>query len=480
MKILFAASEMAPFASTGALGESVAALAGALKSNGHEVSVVLPFYRSVRERGKTVPKKTGAKFLVQVGDQRLPCEIREARSPEGVQTFFVDRDEFFDRTGLYGVEGRDYQDNSTRFTYFAKCVVEVMRRMDPSPEVVHAHDWQAGLVPVFARDAGLNVRTVLGIGSLKYQGNFWSYDFGLTNLPGRYFSAQGLEYFGSLNFLKGGILFADRVILPGSRWVGESQTREFGSGLDPVLREHASKIEGILPGADLADWNPATDKGIPKRFRAPSGKIANRRALLGRTGLDADPAGPVALVIRDATVGFDGTTLIDGIDRLAPMDGRFVVLGDVPRKFISEMTSAARRHRGKVVWMPEYTEEICRSALAGSDVILLPSAAHPDVTWCVRALRYGLVPVHAACAGISLLLPKWHPGSDDGFAFPFYSRTPEALADAFRKFVSVWKSPGLRETLISRTMAADFSWSEAARKTEHIYRSLSGSVEAAA
>ncbi len=172
MNVLIAASELAPYASTGESGNSIRSLATELRDQGNEVSVVLPYYRSASETGKTAPKRTGAKFLIPVGGSTLSCEIREARSKDGVQVFFVERDEFFDRSGIYGAEGRDYQDNSARFAFFAKAVIELAKRMDPAPDVIQAHNWQAALVPVFASHQRLAAPVVLAADSLRVSGQF--------------------------------------------------------------------------------------------------------------------------------------------------------------------------------------------------------------------------------------------------------------------------------------------------------------------
>ena len=166
-----------------------------------------------------------------------------------MQVFLIARDEYFDRSGFYGVDGRDYQDNAARFIYFTKAVVELAGRMNPSPEILLANGWQTALLPVFVAERRLPYRTVLTPHSLAFQGNFWSYDFALTNLPGDYFSAHGVEYYGSMNCLKGGILFANAVVLPSERYVWESQTPEHGYGLENVLREHQHSSMAFQPAS---------------------------------------------------------------------------------------------------------------------------------------------------------------------------------------------------------------------------------------
>jgi starch synthase len=235
MKILIAASEIAPFAKSGGLADFVEGMASHLGAAGHEVTVVLPFFRCIRENKSVGAKRSKTRFSVSVGLENLPCEVWEAACPKGVKLRFIQREEFFDRSGLYGADGRDYQDNAARFIFFSKCVTEIARLH--LPDVVHLVGWQAAMAAVFLRDQKLHVPTVLSPFSLEYQGNFWSHDFALTNLSGSYFSSQGLEFYGSMNFLKAGIVFADAVVLPSGRFVAEAQTPVLACGLENVLRD---------------------------------------------------------------------------------------------------------------------------------------------------------------------------------------------------------------------------------------------------
>ena len=190
MKILLAASEMAPLARTGGLGDVLESLPGALAAAGHEVSVVLPCYRGLREAAAS----TGVTFKIQIGDRQHDAEILQTTSPNGTQVFLVRRDEYFDRAALYGEDGHDFADNAERFIWFSKAVVELARRLVPGPDIVHAHDWQTALVPVLMKDRRMPFKTVLTIHNLAYQGGFWGHDFGLTNLHSSYFGARGVEF----------------------------------------------------------------------------------------------------------------------------------------------------------------------------------------------------------------------------------------------------------------------------------------------
>ncbi|MCX7869610.1 MAG: glycogen/starch synthase, partial [Terrimicrobiaceae bacterium] len=240
MKILLAASECAPF-SEGIMGEAVARLARELRALGHDAQVVVPLTRQAREAGR--PRRTRKKFPVAVGAAVHPCEVWQGEAPDGVPAWFLRRDEFFDRSGLYGNESGDYSDNAARFIFFSKGAVELARKLEV--DALGAHGWHAALCAAFAREGGLGRPVVLTPHGLDFQGNFWSHDFALTNLPGGYFSAAGLEFYGSLNFLKGGIVFADAVVLPGELFVAAAQTPAFGCGLEKLLAGLAGKLHGI-------------------------------------------------------------------------------------------------------------------------------------------------------------------------------------------------------------------------------------------
>ncbi len=472
MNILFAASEYAPYASTGAYGESVRSLAAELTAQGHTVSVALPFYRCAREVAGKDARRTGADFSIPVGGAELSAEIRELETKDGVRVFFVARDEFFDRSGIYGADGRDYQDNSARFALFAKCAVELAKRMDPAPDLIQSFNWQGALVPVFAAHQRLGIPTVLAADSLEYQGNFWSYDFSLLNLPSEYFSARGLEYFGSLNYLKGGMLAANAIVVPGPRFVSEIQTRENGCGLDPVTREQAGKIEGIASGLDAAAWNPATDTGIAKKFKTPDGKKANRKPWFTRTGLDASPEAALVLVATDAMMSDGMAATLPAIDRLVEAGARIAVVGPVQPDNLADLQFAVRKHAGRLAWLPEADDDTLRLAVAASDILLSADAIEPSAALLRKALRYGVVPVSLACGGLAALTPTYRPGSQTAVGFTFNVRSADAVSDIMRFALTVRDSADDWSAMSGRAMATDVSWTASASHHASLYASL--------
>ena len=243
------------------------ALPRALRDRGHEVSVALPFYREIRENRAFKKKDTGITVEVQVGDTTHVARYLEGRSASGVQLFFIRCDEFFDRAGIYGERGKPYEDNAARFIFFCKATLELARRLTPQLEILHVHDWAPALVPVFVNAHGLPFSTVLTIHHVADQGSFWGLDFHLTNLPERFFTLHGVEFFGRLNFLKGGILYADRTTTVSEHYRREILTAAGGCGLDGVLRENAHRLTAILDGVDYTRWNPAVRSFASRALR---------------------------------------------------------------------------------------------------------------------------------------------------------------------------------------------------------------------
>ena len=464
MKILVASSEMTPFARTGGLADAVSDLTAELTRLGHEVSVAIPYYRAIREGKIAKTKKARLRFNVQIGNAGIPSEVFETKTPEGVQVFLVARDEYFDRSGFYGVDGRDYQDNAARFIYFTKCVVELAGKMDPAPQILYANGWQTALLPVFVSERRLPFRTVLAPHTLAYQGNFWSYDFGLTNLPGDYFSAHGVEYYGSMNCLKGGILFADAVVLPGERYVSEAQTPEHGYGLENVLREHQHKLYGIPSSAELKDWKPGAGENFEK----------SRAAFLEAVGMAPEAPRAVFVAFSDSSEGKGLDLLFSSLDRLLADNVRLVLVGPVQAENITALEIAERKHRGRFAHVLEADEGFAHKALAGADVFLVPGPVEPEAIWLRRAMLSGAIPLAAQCPGLFQFVHDWEQTRGEGNGFVFYARTADGLLDGCRKTLRVIDDATNREMLRKRCLSADFSLEAGVRAHVDLFERLLG------
>ncbi len=478
MKILMASSEMFSLARTGGLGDVIDALPAALRASQNEVSVVLPLYRVIRENPQLRLRETGVRFAVQIGEKAVEAGVVETITPNGTQVFLIRRDEYFDRSGIYGVDGKDYEDNAERFIFFCKAVVELARRMSPVPDVLHVHDWQTALIPVLVRDWALPFKTVLTIHNLAYQGSFWPYDFRFTNLPGHYFGAKGVEFFGNLNLLKAGILFADHITTVSEPYLHEIQTPASGCGLDAVIREHSAKFSGILNGADYTVWNPLADPHLPATFNPemPEGKRVCRDALLARFDLRPNPRGPViGMVARlDEHKGFD--ILFPLLDRLLSDDVRLIVLGEGDPAYAAELRYHMLKHRGLFAFAEDFDVPLAHLIEAGSDLSFIPSRFEPCGLTAIYSLKYGTLPVARAVGGLSQIIRDYDPNTpaeDGGWGFLFHDYQTESFWDALKRarFLFV-EQPELFKTLIQRAMACDFSWKLAAAEYTRLYTAL--------
>ena len=479
MKILMASSEMSSLARTGGLGDVLDALPAELQEAGHEVSVVLPLYRAIRENPQLKFRETGVHFPVQMGEKTIDASIVETLAPghkPGTQVFLIRRDEYFDRSSIYGLEGKAYEDNAERFIFFSKAVVELARRMQPAPDVIHLHDWQTALIPVLVKDWVLPFKTVFTIHNLAYQGSFWPYDFRFTNLPGHYFGDKGVEFFGNLNFIKAGILFADAVTTVSEPYLREIQTPQNGCGLDAVIRENASKFSGILNGADYTVWNPATDPFLPKTYTAGdlSGKRLCRDHLLSQVGLDPAPRGPViGMVTRLAEQkGFD--ILFPLLDRLLSDDVRLIVLGEGDPAYEAELRYQMLKHRGKFAFLQDFDVALSHLIEAGSDITLIPSRFEPCGLTAIYSLKYGTLPVACAVGGLTQIIRDYDPMTEDGWGFSFDRYHSESLWDAIKRARSEFFNQTTWNTLVKRAMVQDFSWKLAAKEYTILYGKLVG------
>ncbi len=454
MKILIAASEFAPFAQTGDFAAYVEKLAVATAAAGNETTVVLPLYRCIRE-GKIPGLKRGKLRLnIDLGANRLPAEVWEASGPGGVRLLFIGRDEFFDRTGLYGMDGRDYQDNAARFIFFSKAVVELARR--ESPDVVHALGWQTALVPVFARDQRLGIPAVLSPVSLEYQGHFWSHDFALTNLPGEWF-ANVLEFYGSMNFLKAGIACADAVVLPGALNLAAMQSPEHGCGLENVLRQNAAKLEGIAPGLDL----PATASISVKE------KTAAREALFKSSGKTAN----AVFVAHAGSTGEDGLGLLcEALSHLPMGEVLVALVGAAPESQRKALEIAVRRRAGGMVHIPEPTAAEQERLFQTADFVIVPGALEPGCVFFRLALRQGLVPVVEQCAGLHELVRDFDPVTGEGNGLVYYRRSGVALIDVILRAAQL--PAETKSLLVERNRAWDCSWKSTAKALDRLYSRL--------
>jgi starch synthase len=323
---------------------------------------------------------------------------------------------------------------------------------------------------------------VLTIHRLAEQGSFWGLDFKLTNLHERFFSLRGVEFFGRLNFLKAGILFADKITTVSERYKREIQTPESGCGLDAVLRENAYKLSAILHGADYARWNPATDSLLPARYDADNlwGKQRCRDALIASLGLARAPRGPVfGMVTRVVEEkGFD--ILMPLLDRLLSDDVRLIILGEGDPAYETGLAVAARKFPVKFAYRKNYDEKTAHMIEAGMDISLIPSRFEPAGLSAMYSLKYGALPVARATGGIQEIIEDYDPTIDKGYGFLCYEYSTEAFWDAIKRAREIFRDQTVWTRLMERAMSRNFSWDMSAQRYEQLYSELVGPIAEAA
>ncbi|MES2308809.1 MAG: glycogen synthase GlgA [Verrucomicrobiota bacterium] len=471
MNIVFIASEMAPYAKTGGLADVLCALPPAIKERGHAVSVILPFYRSVAEHLKS-RILTDIQITVKLGNQNLIARIWEATASNGVRLFLVQRDEFFDRSYLYGNVYGDYEDSAARFVFFSKVAVELLRYIEPHPDIVHLHDWQTGLIPGLIRAQGLPVKTVFTVHNLAYQGNFWSHDFALSNLDASYFTPRSYEFFERFNLMKGAILMAHQVTTVSPQYALEIQTPDLGCGLHQVLLEHSFKLSGILNGINLEDWDPEKDKHLNQCFslRRMTGKVACKSWLQKKLKLEEKEVPLFACIARLASQkGYDlMAKVLD--DFLAQHDVQMVFMGEGDQFYQNYLEALQKKFKSKVKVLIEFNETLSHQIVAGADFFLVPSRYEPCGLTQMYSQRYGTIPVVHAVGGLKDTVTPWKAETGEGTGLVFHAYEPAALNLALKEALHLYAQKEQMTLIRKKMMSLDFSWDRSAEKYETVYQ----------
>jgi starch synthase len=476
MRIVFIAPEGVPFSKTGGLADVVGALPKALSAAGHQVEVLLPRHRMTKPgrpmpqlKSLTIPLPSGLKFAA----------IQDGGESGGVKTYLVDMPEFFDREQLYTVKGQDYPDNHLRFAAFCLASIEFLKRFAEPPDILHCHDWQSALVPIYLRNMYQNDRffentpVMFTIHNLGYQGLFSPHILPEIGLHPRLFTMDSLEFYGKVNLLKGGIVFSDFVSTVSRKYSEEIQTAEYGCGLEGVLQSRADRLQGILNGVDYEDWSPRTDKYIAAKF-APEdlkGKDDCKRDLLEKMGA-ARPVleRPVIGIVSRFTAqkGFDLIAQIG--EKLMAMDLYVVALGAGEPEWEGIFKTLAAKYPDKFLVKVAYDNALAHQIEAGSDMFLMPSRYEPCGLNQIYSLKYGTVPVVRATGGLDDTIEPFNGKTGTGFKFTDYSA--EALLGAIVEAVATYRQPKVWRQIMLNGMKKDHSWAASAKQYVKVYQSM--------
>lgn len=476
--IVMVASEVAPWAKTGGLADVLGALPASLAAAGHRVTVVLPKYRGI-----SVPTPDRKSAQVALGDSSHGVVFEVATLSPRHRVVFIDSPRHFDRDGLYAARGVDYPDNAERFGLLSAAALDFAEAEAARwpVDVVHAHDWQAGLVPTFLSTAGSrwpSVRRaarVATIHNLAYQGRFDRGVVPALGLPWSVFTIGGGEFWGQFSFLKAAINYADIVTTVSPTYARETLGGRQGCGFEGVLSGRADRYVGILNGIDTDVWNPATDQHLPAHYGADdlAGKRVCKRGLLEQVGLpcgDDALARPLVTMIS-RLVGQKGLDLVEAAaDALTAQDASWMFLGTGERRYEGFLRDLALRHPSRVASVIGFDESLAHLAEAGGDMFLMPSHFEPCGLNQMYSLRYGTVPIVRGVGGLDDTIQPYTARARKANGFKFRPATAEALVRTVRQALGVYRDPALWHQLMQHGMAEDHSWTQSAREYGRVYR----------
>ncbi len=476
MKILFVASEVSPFAKTGGLADVTGSLPKILKNMEHDVRIIMPFYKMVETSGAGIRKgRKGVEF--QMGGATQKGLLRQT-SLGDIPVYLVENREYFQRDQLYGTPAGDYPDNHLRFAFFCRAVLQLLKRMDFRPDIIHCHDWQSALVPILlkyehkADPFFMRTSCIYTIHNLAYQGIFPKETIPEMDIDPDWFTVDKLEYYGQVNLMKGAILTADIISTVSETYCREIQTQEMGCGMDGLLQQRSHDLYGIMNGLDYSEWNPATDPEISKNFTAStlSGKTANKKKLQKVLGLDQTKDTPVIAMVTRLSAQ-------KGLDIVEPLFPKFeaeklqlVILGVGDEKYMQLMQDYKATAPRNISINLEFRTHLARQIYAGSDMFLMPSHYEPCGLGQLIALRYGTVPIVRKTGGLGDTVFDARENYKEANGFTFDEYTPDALWAAVTRALEAYHEKKKWEKLVRNGMNADYSWQKSARKYDELYR----------
>lgn len=465
MKVVFASSEVFPFAKTGGLADVCGALPIALEKLGIDVTVFLPHFRFI----------DAAKF----GVERVNNQLSRATIGQNIDVFFIENNLFFGREGIYGDTYGDYGDNLQRFQFFSLKVLEVIKQLKIDVDILHCHDWQSALIPVYLKTRLKNdpyfkkTKSVLTIHNLAYQGIFSKVEFHRLGLDNKYLNPKYFEYFNQLNLLKAGIVLSDRLTTVSEMYGQEILSKDFGCGLEEVLKTRKDKITGIVNGIDYDVWNPQEDETIVKAFSTASvqeGKLKNKQALQKDYGFENTDKIPLFGFVGRLSHQKGIDLLIDWLQLKKDHLAQFIFLGQGDEKYADDLRKLASSHPKHIFVHLEYDEPTAHKIYAASDYLLMPSRYEPCGLSQLIAMHYGSIPIVYKTGGLADTVKPIGDSTEKGIVMNNFDHA--SLTKAFQQAEKIFEDKAHLQILRENGMNADFSWDHSAEEYEKLYNEL--------
>jgi len=473
MKVLFAASEAVPFVKTGGLADVIGSLPKELAKQGIDVRVIMPKYEDI-PAVYTDAMETVAVFTLQMGWRQLYCGILRLDA-EGVPFYFVDNEYYFRRRGCYG-----YDDDAERFAYFCRAVMDAIQHIDFMPDVIHCHDWQAGMIPVLYRahfsyqPQYEHIKTVMTVHNLKYQGVFGKEQFkDFFALGDEHFTGYALEQYGGASFMKGGLLYSDSITTVSPTYAQEIQTPFYGEYLDSLLRSQQHRLHGIVNGIDYEEFDPMTDPHLEVNYRdSAAKKQLNKMKLQEKLGLPVNKDMPlIALVTR--LVEQKGLALIDRvIQELMELEAQWVILGTGEHRYEQLFRWAADQYPDKLSACITFDEGLARQIYASADLFLMPSQFEPCGIGQLIAMRYRTVPIVRETGGLKDTVQPYNEMTGEGTGFSFAHFNAHDMLYTVKRAVGFYHDEEAWGNIMANLKKKDFSWRKSAQQYASLYEQL--------
>ena len=471
MRILHATSELFPYSKTGGLADMVAGLSGALAEQGHEITIATPLYRGIREQFPEL-QAPSTTFQLPLGKNIFTGRWWKLKATNGVTVMFLENDGFYERPGLYLKGGYGYWDNPERFMFLSKAVTDLVGDFD----LVHVHDWQTAFVPMLLK-LGLSDNTpptVLTIHNLAYQGSCEGHRFEISNLDEKYFDREGPEFWGSLNFLKAGLHYADAITTVSPCYAREILSTEFGEGMEGVLRSRGEALTGILNGVDYDVWRTVDNPYLPADYSANdlAGKKICKEALVNCLELMDNQLPVFGVVSRLAEQKGIGL-LLDTIESfLTQQKLQLVVLGDGDQQLINRLIQLQVKFPGAVAAKIKYDNRLAHQIEAGSDFFLMPSRFEPCGLNQMYSLRFGTIPIVHAVGGLDDTIRDFRTRTQAANGIKFSPLNKRVFHNAISDAMDIYEDSPKRIELMTTGMNDDFSWQNSSIEYANLYRNL--------
>ncbi|MBC8287059.1 MAG: glycogen synthase GlgA [Nitrospinae bacterium] len=475
LKILLVSAEVYPFAKTGGLADVSGALPPALKKLGHDIRVIMPKYPCTAKAGRKIQS---LKIDLSVPGHDQKGSLFKSELADRVPLYLVEHDGYFNRKHIYGEPGTDYPDSVERFSFFSQAVLEAVKSLDFKPDIIHCNDWHTGLIPVYLKSLYRKdpwfsqTKTLFSIHNLGYQGNFPHSHLKATGLDESLFKEEGLEFYGQISFLKGGLIFADTLSTVSPAYSHEIQTPELGFGMEGILQKRSDCLYGILNGVDETIWNPKTDPLIPANYgpKSLSQKKQCREDLIKTFSLRLNKKTPLLCMITRLSQQKGIDLIVAAKDALDKLDISLVILGTGSTEYEAFFKQWSRNRPGKIATALKFDESLGHRILAGSDMLLMPSRYEPCGLTQMYALKYGTVPIVRAVGGLKDSIQEFSDKTGKGTGFKFKIPQTKFFLKSLQKALSCFHQTKTWKKLMLNGMAKDNSWEFAAKKYSRLYQ----------